>query len=65
MCIRDSPNTELEIVLCQTAKFRPTGEPYDGLGVPPDVVMEATPQDLMGQSDSVLEAALQRLAKQQ
>ena len=59
------PNTELEIVLCQTAKFRPTGEPYDGLGVPPDVVMEATPQDLMGQSDSVLEAALQRLAKQQ
>ena len=55
------PNTELEIILCQTAKFRPTGEPYDGLGVPPDVVMEATPADRMGRSDSVLEAALRRL----
>ena len=57
------PSTELEVVLCQTAKFRPTGEPYDGLGVPPDVAMEATPQDRMGQSDTILEAALKRLTK--
>ena len=57
------PNTGLEVVLCQTAKFRPSGEPFDGLGVPPDVVMEATPRDRMGKSDSVLDAALLRLAK--
>ncbi len=57
------PNTELEVVLCQTAKFRPSGEPFDGLGVPPDIVMEATPRDRMGKSDSVLDAALLRLAK--
>ena len=48
------PKTGLEVVLCQTAKFRPSGEPFDGLGVPPDVVMEATPRDRMGKSDSVL-----------
>jgi len=57
------PNTGLEVVLCQTAKFRPSGEPFDGLGVPPDIVMEATPRDRMGKSDSVLDAALLRLAK--
>ena len=57
------PKTGLEVVLCQTAKFRPSGEPFDGLGVPPDVVMEATPKDRMGKSDSVLDAALLRLAK--
>ncbi|NRB26572.1 MAG: hypothetical protein HRU37_02700 [Roseibacillus sp.] len=57
------PNTELEVVLCQTAKFRPTGEPYDGLGVPPDVVMEATPQDRLGKSDTVLDAAVKRLSR--
>lgn len=56
------PNTGLEVVLCQTAKFRPTGEPFDGLGVPPDLVMEATPRDRMGKSDSVLDAAVRRLA---
>jgi len=57
------PNSRLGVVLCQTAKFRPTGEPYDGVGVPPDVVMEATPQDLLGESDAVLDAAVKRLSK--
>ncbi|MEE3180221.1 MAG: S41 family peptidase, partial [Verrucomicrobiota bacterium] len=57
------PNTELEVVLCQTAKFRPTGEPYDGLGVPPDVIMAATPQDHLGKSDTVLDAAVKRLSR--
>ena len=57
------PNTELEVVLCQTAKFRPTGEPYDGLGVPPDVVMDALPQDRLGKSDTVLDAAVKRLSR--
>jgi hypothetical protein len=55
------PNTGLGLVLCQSAKFRPTGEPYDGVGVPPDIVMEALPSDILGDSDSVLDAALKRL----
>lgn len=55
------PNSGLGFVLCQSAKFRPTGEPYDGVGVPPDVVMEALPADVLGRSDSVLEAAIKRL----
>jgi len=61
---RDSywlPNTKLGIVLCQSAKFRPTGEPYDGMGVPPDVEMEALPEDILGKSDTVLDAAVKRL----
>ncbi|MGB0326709.1 MAG: S41 family peptidase [Akkermansiaceae bacterium] len=57
------PNSEIPISLSQTAKFRPTGEPFDSLGVPPDVVMEATPADLLGKSDSVLDAAVKRLSK--
>ncbi len=55
------PNTGLGFVLCQSAKFLPTGEPYDGVGVAPDVVMEALPADILGGSDSVLDAALKRL----
>ena len=56
------PNTGLGLVLCQSAKFRPTGEPYDGVGVPPDIFMEALPSDILGDSDSVLDAALKRLS---
>ncbi len=56
------PNTGLGFVICQSAKFRPTGEPYDGVGVPPDVVMEALPADILGRSDTVLDAALKRLS---
>lgn len=55
------PNTGLGFVLCQSAKFRPTGESYDGVGVPPDVVMEALPADFLGRSDTVLDAAVKRL----
>ena len=55
------PNTGLGLVLCWSAKFRANGKLYDGAGIPPDVVREATPQDLFGPADTVLDAALQRL----
>ena len=55
------PNTNLGFVLCQSAKFLPSGQPYDGMGVAPDIVMEALPSDILGDSDSVLDAALKRL----
>jgi hypothetical protein len=57
------PNSEMPVSLSQTAKFRPSGEPFDSLGVPPDIVMEATPEDLLGKSDTVLDAAVKRLSK--
>ena len=55
------PNSRLPITLCETAKFRPNGKAYDGLGVAPDVLMLATPEDILGKSDTVLKAALERL----
>ena len=58
------PNTGLGFVLCQSAKFLPSGQPYDGVGVAPDIEMEALPSDFLGDSDSVLDAALKRLGGQ-
>lgn len=55
------PNTRLGFTLCWSAKFRPNGRLYDGVGIPPDVVIEATPQDLLGDSDTVLDAAVAHL----
>jgi carboxyl-terminal processing protease len=55
------PNTGLGLILCQSAKFRPNGKTYDGVGIEPDIVMETTPQDIIGDTDTVLEAALKRL----
>ena len=55
------PNTQIPLTLCASAKFRPNGKPYDGVGVPPNVKMLATPQDILGKSDTVLDAALKRL----
>lgn len=57
------PNTGLGVVLCWSAKFRGNGKLYDGAGIAPDIVMDATPQDYFGQSDSVLDAAVKRLEK--
>jgi C-terminal processing protease CtpA/Prc len=55
------PNTGLGVVLCWSAKFRPNGKLYDGVGIPPDVYVEATPEDLLGRTDTVLDAAVHRL----
>lgn len=55
------PNTRIGLVLCWSAKLRPNGRPYDGVGIAPDVLLEATPEDLLGKSDSVLDAAVRHL----
>ncbi|MFT7640275.1 MAG: C-terminal processing protease CtpA/Prc [Pirellulaceae bacterium] len=57
------PNSKVGVVLCQSAKFRANGKPYDGLGIDPDVKLEATPDDILGRGDSVLDAAVKRLQK--
>jgi hypothetical protein len=55
------PNTGLLLVVGWSAKFRPNGKLYDGTGIPPDLFMAATPQDLVGETDTVLDAAVRRL----
>jgi C-terminal processing protease CtpA/Prc len=55
------PNTGLLLVVGWSAKFRPNGKLYDGTGIPPDIFMAATPQDLVGETDTVLDAAVRRL----
>ncbi|MDX2148194.1 MAG: S41 family peptidase [Planctomycetota bacterium] len=47
----------LRVRLSSMASFRPDGALYDGRGIQPDVVMEPTFGDLIGASDTVLEAA--------
>ena len=47
--------------LSTMASFRPDGTLYDGKGVAPDVEAWPEPNDFIGRTDSVLEAALKRL----
>jgi C-terminal processing protease CtpA/Prc len=51
----------LRLRLSSMASFQPTGSLYDGVGVMPDVLLEAVPTDLIGATDSVLAAAVARL----
>jgi C-terminal processing protease CtpA/Prc len=56
------PNSGTQLTLCQMASFAATGQTYDGIGVLPDVVMEAKLEDQIdGRGDSVLEAAVAKL----
>jgi C-terminal processing protease CtpA/Prc len=52
----------LELALSSMASFRADGSLYDGVGIQPDVLVEPTLDDLRGRTDSLLEAALARLA---
>lgn len=58
------PNSKITVVLCQSAKFRPDGKPYDTLGIDPDIRIDPTRDDLLGKSDTLLEAALKTLQQQ-
>jgi hypothetical protein len=58
------PHSGTQLTLCQMVSFSADGQTYDGNGVLPDVVMEAKLDDQIdGRGDSVLEAAVARLAK--
>jgi len=61
---RDEAISRLRVTLCQSAEFRPTGGLYDTVGITPDILVEARPEDRFGGSDAVLEAALKRLRLQ-
>ncbi len=55
------PASRLSVRLSSMVSFRPDGRLYDGHGIVPDVRIEPRLEDLAGDSDSVLEAALARL----
>lgn len=57
-------NSQINIYLSSMASFRPNGKLYDGNGIQPDVVIEPIPTDFIGKTDSILQAAIQRLHKQ-
>ena len=51
----------LQLQLSSIASFQPDGKLYDDRGVVPDVEASSIATDLIGSTDSVLEAALKRL----
>ena len=57
------PNSGIEFRLSTMASFTPAGQRYDGKGIAPDVVLTPELADLIGATDSVLEAARKRLAR--
>lgn len=56
------PNSGVILVMGWSAKYRPNGQLYDGVGIPPDIEMPATARDLIGETDTVLDAARRRLS---
>ena len=51
----DLGNSKLPVRLSTMASFQKTGEKYDGVGVQPDIVVEAQISDWLEQSDTVLD----------
>ena len=56
-------NSQIEIYLSSMVSFQPNGNLYEGNGIQPDVVIKLIPTDFIGKSDSVLQAAIQKLQK--
>ena len=54
-------NSGVAVRVSTTATFRPDGKLYDGRGVEPDVQAWPEPNDFIGRTDSVLEAARKRV----
>ena len=57
------PASGVRLRVSSMASFQPDGKFYDGHGIDPDVVVEATPEDWIGETDGQLEAAVRRLMK--
>jgi len=54
-------NSLIGIGLSSMASFRPNGKLYDGNGIQPDVILESIPTDFIGETDTVLDAAIRHL----
>ncbi|MHC4933573.1 MAG: S41 family peptidase [Planctomycetota bacterium] len=57
------PRSGVRLRVSSMASFQPDGTPYDGNGVQPDVIVEPTPADWIGGSDSMLNEAVARIRK--
>ena len=57
------PRSGVRLRVSSMASFQPGGKLYDGNGVHPDVIVEPTPGDWIGRSDSMLDAAVARIRK--
>ena len=54
-------HSDVQLYLSSIVSFQPNGKFYDGRGVSPDVEMEPRATDLIGQTDTILDAAAKRL----
>lgn len=55
------PNSGIRLQLSTMASFRPDGTLFEGHGVVPDVAVKSQPTDLIGQTDTALQKALELL----
>ncbi len=55
------PRSNLRVQLSSMASFRHDGTLYDGKGIQPDVILRPSPTDVVGATDSLLDAARARL----
>ena len=55
------PHGSIHVKLSTMASFQTNGQLYDGRGIAPDVEIPISPSDLLGQTDTVLEASIKRL----
>lgn len=58
------PDSRLNIFMSSSASFRADGTLFEGRGVLPDVIVETTPSDLIGKTDTQLDAALDLLRRE-
>jgi len=57
------PRSGVRMRVSTMASFRPNGKLYDGNGIQPDVMVERTASDVLGETDTQLDAALKHLRK--
>ena len=55
------PNSGIRLQLSIIASFRPDGTLFEGNGVVPDIAVKSQSTDLIGQTDTVLQKALELL----
>jgi len=54
------PNGRIHVRLASMASFKPDGHLYEDRGTAPEVLLGIVPTDLIGKTDTVLTAAIQR-----
>jgi len=54
-------HSKIQISLSSMASFQPNGKLYEVNGIEPDIMIEPIPTDFIGETDTILEAAIQKL----